>query len=384
MPLDRRTFLTATGVSVAAAPFAAGLAASPAAAEDARSTVVVARADPGRKAFFADMIRLIDGHLLVAYRDASDHLGQDGRLLVVDSHDDGRTWGEPRVVVDTITDDRDPKLSQSRDGTILLNFFRTDWTGYPPGPITLIGTFVARSTDGGRSWSEPVQVQSAMSGASDVLVGIYHAGHAATHGPIVQLPDGDLLVPLYGTLPTGGDHLASVVRSTDGGRTWPQSGESFLPDPPAGISFLEPNLSVLRHGLLMAVLRSDVNRAFLTYSRDGGRTWTDPVDTGLPASSHHQLVTRSGDVLLTYGDLSGRFGAGRPTVGRLLQHPERGIDAVRDVLLYDAAANGAPTADQANPSSVELRPGQFLTTTSDPYLRAIVAVRSRVREYLRP
>jgi hypothetical protein len=380
--LDRRRFLGAAGLTAASVPLASRLSAAAAADPWAGGDpVIVARGTGGRKAFFADQVLLDDGRILAVYRESVAHIAQDGRIMLVESADGGRTWSTPRVVVDSTVDERDPKIMQMRDGTVLMNFFRTDWTGYPPGPVTLVGTFVTRSADGGRSWSEPVQVGSRMSGPSDVLVGIYHAGHAATHGPIVELDNGDLLVPLYGTLPTGGDGPASVVRSTDGGRTWPKENESFFGFP-SGFSYQEPNVSVLRHGLLLAVIRSSRNIAYVSWSHDDGHTWTPPRDTGLPASSHHQLVTHNGDVLLTYGDLSGQFGPGRPTVGRILQHPERGVDAKRDVLLYDAADNGAPTADQANPSSVELRPGHFLTMTSDPYLAAIVAVHSRTRDYL--
>lgn len=150
-----------------------------------------------------------------------------------------------------------------------------------------------------------------------------------------------------------------------------------------GLELQEPNLTVLRGGLIVAIIRTSTNSAHISWSRDQGHTWTRPRDTGLPASSHHQLLTRHGDILLTYGDLSGQFGPGRPTVGRLLKRPDEGVEANRDVLLYDAARNGPPTADQANPSSVELRPGHYFTVTSDPHLAAVVGVWSRRHDYLR-
>jgi hypothetical protein len=332
-------------------------------------------------AFFPDMIKLDDGRLLVGYRDSVSHIAQDGRILVVESSDDGRTWSAPRVAVDTAIDDRDPKLVQLRDGTILMNFFRTDWTGYPGKPATLVGTFVARSTDGGATWSEPVQVGTAMSGPSDVIVGAYYAGHAATHGPIVELPDGDLLVPLYGRLPEGGSGPATVVRSTDGGLTWPKEGEAFI-GRTAGLDYQEPNLSVLRDGTLLSILRTSRNIAYLSWSDDGGRSWSTPVDSGLPASSHHQLSLRGGSILFTYGDPGRKINSGRPTLGRILRHPERGIGDEKEILIYDAAIHGAPTFDQANPSSVALSPARFFTVTSDPYLKSIVGVYTGVTEYV--
>lgn len=343
--------------------------------------VIVATAENGKRAFFGDMIKLHDGRLLVAYRESVAHINQDGRIMVVQSTDQGHTWSTPRLAIDTPIDDRDPKLVQTRDGTVLLSLFRTDWTGYPAGPATIVGTFVTRSTDGGASWSDLVKVGTAMDGPSDIVVGAYYAGHAATHGPIIELPNGDLLAPLYGRLPEGGTGPATVVRSTDGGRSWPKENESVI-GKAANFDFQEPNLSLLKDGSILSIIRTSINIAYVSWSYDLGHTWTTPVSTGVPASSHHQLVLRNGDVLFTYGDLSGAFGRGRPTVGRILQHPERDITAQRDVLIYDAAIHGPATSDQANPSSVELRPGRFFTITSDPHIAAIVGVYTKTGDYL--
>lgn len=344
--------------------------------------VIVATAPEGKKAFFADMVRLDDGRLLVAYRDSVAHINQDGRILVVESDDGGRTWSAPRVAIDTQVDDRDPKLMQMRDGTILMNFFRTDWTGYRENPATRLGTYVCRSVDGGATWSEPVLVGTAMSGPSDVVVWPYYAGYAATHGPILELANGDLLVPLYGHLPEGGSGPVSVVRSTDGGLTWPAENESFI-GIPDGFNFFEPNLSLLRDGSLVSIIRTSIKWAYISWSYDAGASWSTPKATELPAISHHQLMLANGDMLLTYGDVSRQFGQGRPTVGRILKHPEDGVEGTRDLLIYDAAINGRPTGDQANPSSVELLPGRFFTITSDPYLRSIVGVYTCNVDYLR-
>ena len=352
MPLPRRTLLTS--IAVGATTVALGGRAAHA---DVRTTsgsgtrtdpVIVATAPTGRMAFFPDMIRLADGRLLVGYRDSISHIAQDGRILVVESSDDGRTWSAPRVAVDTSIDDRDPKLTQLRDGTILMNFFRTDWTGYPSqNPATLVGTFVARSTDGGRSWSEPVQVGTAMSGPSDVIVGAYYAGHAATHGPIVELSNGDLLVPLYGRLPEGGNGPATVVRSTDGGLTWPKSGEAFIGHT-TGLDYQEPNLSVLRDGTLLSIIRTSRNIAYVSWSDDNGHTWSTPVDSGLPASSHHQLRLRNGAILFTYGDPV-RQDQRRPSHAR----PDPEASGARH--RRRARAPGLRRGDQWRP---DLRPGQ--------------------------
>jgi hypothetical protein len=333
--------------------------------------VVVARAADGKRAYFPGLTKLADGTLVAAYREGAGHIGQDGRLLVTESTDSGRTWSTPRVAVDSDYDERDPKLMVTRSGVILMSYFVTDWT--EPGPYTIRGTHVVRSLDGGRTWSEPIKVGSAMDCGCGVP-GYYYAGLNASHGEAVELPDGDLLLPLYGSLPDGTSQ-ATVVRSTDGGLTWPKESEVLLGRDSA-FAYQEPTLTPLKSGELIVLLRTSINIAYLSRSKDFGRTWTAPERTGIPASSHHLLTLANGEVLLTYGDLSKRFSPGRPTVGRVVHDPE-GSWAVSDLpeprLLYDSSTAGV-TADQANPASVEVSPGRFLTLTYDHHRAMLVGV----------
>lgn len=338
---------------------------------------VVAVAGSGKNAYFPDLVRLRDGTLFAAYREGVGHVGMDGRLLSVTSADGGRTWSAPRVLLDTPYDDRDPKITVTARGTLFATYFEIDWR---PVPAISRGTSVLRSDDGGRTWSAPKKIGTAMTGPSDESDSGYRLGWAASHGAIVATPGGALLAPLYGTLPHDKWQRASVVRSTDGGRTW--HGETVLAAKP-GMHFQEPVLTVLRDGQLVAVIRTNTGVAYLARSLDGGAHWTAPQATRIPASSHHLLTTAAGEVLLTYGDLSGRFSPapGRPTVGRLLDRPEWTFDAGKDVLLYDAGAPGKPVFDQANPSSAEIRPGRFLTLTYDLGRHAVVGVYSTAGRY---
>ncbi len=353
--------VTATALMPAPADAAVG--------DPGRADVVVATAPAGQDAFFPDIAKLPSGRLIAAYRAGKAHTGQDGRIFLTGSEDGGRSWSAPVIAVDTPVDDRDPKLSVRPDGEILLSFFETDWTR--PGQRPL-GTFVVRSRDGGVSWTEPVKVGTAMA-------------WAAAHGPVVALRDGTLLAPLYGAYGTEAATTATVVRSTDGGRTWPAASEAVIAAGAGGIGFQEPTLAVLRNGEVIAFIRSNEARVgYLSRSRDGGRTWSAAQRTTIPASSHHVLPITSGAIFLTYGDISGRFAPGRPTVGRIVLAPSLDWDRQpsHDTLLYDAGVHGAPTSDQANPSSVEIRPGRFLTVTSDPYTSQIVGVFSNLTDYL--
>lgn len=327
--------------------------------------IVVARAETGLVAHFPDVVSLGGGHLLATYREGTGHLGPSGRISVVESEDGGRTWGEPRVAVDGPFDDRDPKLARLADGTVMLSYFVIDWSTKPRH--TTHGTYVRRSEDGGRTWSEPV---TAGIGMSD---GGIHAWHAS-HGAVVELPGGELLYPVYGRRADEKWWRASVVRSADGGRSWTDEVPIAVGE---GINFQEPTLTVVGDEVV-SMIRTDVEQAYLSRSSDGGRTWSEPAATDMPASSHHALPLSTGEVLVTYGDLSKRFADRRLTVGRLVRSPGGDWDGYPDVLLYDS---GHP--DQANPSSVEVSPGRFLTLGFDVPAATVVGVFTEAGDYSR-
>ncbi|NUT38267.1 MAG: exo-alpha-sialidase [Hamadaea sp.] len=325
--------------------------------------VVVARATPGTLPHFPDAIAVADGRVLCAYRESTGHVRADGRIMLVTSADGGRTWSEPRAVVDGPHDDRDPKLAVLADGTVLLSYFVLEW--HPrPEPFTVHGTYVTRSVDGGRTWTAPESV-----GAPDL-------SWAVSHGAAVELPGGDVLLPLYGRDRAAGPDWdrALVVRSRDGGATWDPgsavplaTGETF--------HFQEPTLTVLPGGELVALIRTSVEHAYLARSTDGGHTWTPPQETDLPASSHHALPLSDGGVLVAYGDISGRFSPLRSTVARVVTRPERDWTG-RDVHLYDSGHH-----DQANPSTVEVARGRYLTIGFDVPAATVVGVFTERSDY---
>ncbi len=320
--------------------------------------VTVATAPQGQQIHFPDIVKLQDGRLLAAYYESPGHTAPSGDIKVTTSNDNGATWSTPTVAVDVPNDARDPKLVQLRDGTILLGYFDYRWTA----PLA-IQPFLVRSADGGATWSDPILVSNDQSSAVDRA-----DGWAASHGPIVELANGDLLAPLYGA-PNGTEREhALVVRSTDGGLTWDPHSVAIAAD--HAIAFQEPNLTVLPSGEIVALIRSTSSpaRAYLSRSFDNGHTWSAAAATDIPAQSHHQLLTKAGQVLLTYGDPEV---AGRPTFGVLIEDPSADWDgyAADAVPLYDSK-NG----DQGNPSSAEIAPGKFVTLGYDVNARTLTAV----------
>lgn len=328
--------------------------------------LVVARTPQGQLPYFPSAIRLADGRILVVFREGHDHVRSVGRIVLVTSEDEARSWSEPRVLVDTLHDDRDPMLVQLASGDILLSYFRIDWARIP---WVVPGVDVIRSEDGGETWSDPVPVGSTMRQKTQKRWHRFRAGHIASHGQILELPDGDLLAPVYGVYPGDAFHSASVVRSTDGGRSWP-AGDEVLLGRRDDRFCLEPVLTLLPGGQVTALLRTE-EAAELMRSDDGGRTWAEPEALKLHASSADTLTLADGSVLLAYGDVSNTINPGRPTLATVITDPLGPWDTGSQHLVYDA---GEDTFDQANPAVVELADGRLLIISYDIFRREIVGV----------
>ncbi|MCW3818906.1 glycoside hydrolase [Micromonospora sp. DR5-3] len=313
------------------------------------TTVVAQEPASAAEPRFPDALRLADGRLLVVYHYADGHTQANGVIRAVASDDNGQTWSQPYTVVQNAYDNRDPKITQLRDGTVLLTMFRTDWSTSSAG--VNLGTLVFRSTDGGRTFPDSTKIDSVQPGAW-------------AHAPAVELPNGDVIQPLYGW-------GARIARSTDGGRSFQAANEVMVVADTSAFSYGEPNVTLLPTGELVMLIRTN-DRAFgadvgsvITRSFDGGHTWTALEASGIPTSSHHQMITRDGSVLLTFGNPEQ---AGRPTYAALIKHPSGSWSHYPQVPLYNSGWD-----DQANPSSVELPDGSFLSFGFDVGSRTVVS-----------
>ncbi len=272
--------------------FCSGEELAPKARNLTRSLVVA------KQGYFPVAIRLQDGRIAVVLRGGASHLGLQGRLDMVFSSDDGRTWTKPRVVVDTPVDDRNPALGQARDGSLVVGYWRTaryDEKGkYAPNLDKPVDTWVTRSRDGGKTWSEPSAIDVA------------EFGWGSPFGKIVTLPDGAMLMAIYGgsrraageKVKRDRDH-SYVYRSTDDGLTW-----KFLAEIGNGKQQLNET-ALLRHssGKLIAAVRSGAGDVWLSESPDSGQTWsaTRPLTPRLvhPADL---IELNDGRVLLVVGN----------------------------------------------------------------------------------
>ena len=171
MVLNRRRFLNRSlgaGAFASVSPVFPGTTLSAAsAARRSRMRSLDAVADrqvmvwrpEGRFTKNPDLIRFPGGKLMLVYNDCDAHWPQETtRLTTLESHDGGKTWGNPRVVSEA--DPRKgeerwvtPRISRLSDGRLVVICDQNDFShiheDQPPGIWSWF------SSDEGRSWSVP-------------------------------------------------------------------------------------------------------------------------------------------------------------------------------------------------------------------------------------
>lgn len=318
---------------------------------------VAARDEPSRpsveqrlviagQGFFPVALRLQDGRIAVVLRGGADHVGIKGRLDMVFS-EDGKTWSKPVLVVDSPLDDRNPAFGQAQDGTLVVAFWRSAKDSYADyerdDPAQPVSTWVTRSSDSGRAWSDPLEID------------VRDIGYGSPYGKMLTLPDGTMLMNIYGyevrepggKSPAKEDH-SYLYRSSDQGRTWKRHAL-------IGRKFNETGLLHLPDGTLLAAMRSAGDKAnvSLTRSVDGGRSWSEPQVVSPPMAHPADLaLLGDGRVLLVTGYRAQPFG-----VRGAVSDKSGTFDWTNSFVLVGGSTN----VDTGYPSSVVLADRRVLT-----------------------
>jgi Neuraminidase (sialidase) len=305
--------------------------------------------EAGRDCVPPDVIRLRNGHLIVAFRMGTDHKSLDGVITITKSTDDGHTWGMPTIVkeaADPPVGYRDPSLCELRDGTLLLSFAR--FCGRDSSTWDGCHLIVMRSFDGGETWSDSHELSSA---PFDFML--------TTEG-CIELDSGRVLMPVYAGSEKNQYTVSIIMHSDDQGATWSYlSTIDARPFYSHSRFFMENSIALTKGGKLIAVSRTNAHM-LQAISTDGGQTWSDHqvlMDTP-PETQPSLLVLEDGTVLLAYGD--------RGPLPRDLTYPccirvrtskNEGETWEDGFVLRDQL----PHWDMGYPTSVELTPGHILT-----------------------
>lgn len=316
---------------------------------------------------WATVARCKSGRLLLAYSGSREgHVCPFGRVELMQSDDEGRTWGWPQVLLDTAIDDRDAGVLETAKGTLLVTTFTSlayepilakaekaagskgAWSEARLGAWTaahrrlnadqrrtMLGEWVLRSTDGGLTWSPP-----------------YRTLVSSPHGPI-QLADGRLLYA--GNELWHGEHRIGVCESTDDGASWHWLATIPTREGDSPKSYWELHAVETTDGRILVQIRNhNKNNAGETLqceSADGGKTWSAPKSIGVWGLPSHLLRLADGRLVMTYGYRRPPFGnQARVSV-------DQGRSWSEPIVISSDGAGG----DLGYPSTVELTGGTLLT-----------------------
>ncbi|NQV23985.1 MAG: exo-alpha-sialidase [Rhodopirellula sp.] len=263
--------------------------------------------------------RANDELLLVWSGGREAHVCPFGQVQLMRSSDGGRTWTFPRVLIDSAIDDRDAGILVTDRGTLLATTFTS--LAYEPGlakaeesaswePEKLkrwiaardrltaeqrqqqLGTWMIRSTDGGREWSA-----------------LYRVPVNSPHGPI-QLSDGRQLYA--GKELWNEQNRIGVCQSLDDGMSW-----EWLATIPTRAgddhhNYHELHAAEAADGRLLVHIRNHNSKnsgeTLQSESGDGGKTWSEPHSIGIWGLPSHLLRLRDGRLLMSYGHRRQPFG----------------------------------------------------------------------------
>ncbi len=244
---------------------------------------------------FPDVCRLANGDIFVVFYAGKGHVTlpsaeapTGGAVYGMRSTDEGRTWSEPFLVIDTPEDDRDPHVCQLANGDLLVTFFTRSVQKKGDKSLEVGKVWVVRSTDNGQTWdTSPTPVAPTPYDDYEGVPSVFESS------PPMQLKGKHVILPVYGTV-SPEHYETAVMHSTDFGRTW---GDASRVDPEqsAGFSygFCEACVTRLANGRLIILMRPGMHQA---YSDDEGYTWTKA--TRLPHRGDAPTVIRTRDDIL--------------------------------------------------------------------------------------
>ncbi len=254
-------------------------------------------------AAFPFLCQLQDGRILSMQQIGQAFESVDGASFLTESRDGGNTWSAPwrafRPAVRPMSECA--KATLLPDGRLIAlgyGFFRDDpelTIGNPEtGGLLDDVIFFSLSEDGGKTWSDPKAVDCAW------------GNHVEASAPITVLQDGSWATPITGFAKWDGKPAARncgrLLRSFDQGKTW-NDDAVCMAFPGDQVTCFEQRLCQLEDGTMIVIgwnedmVTGERYHNHVTFSHDGGKTFSDPVDTGIGGQASFIMALEGSRVL---------------------------------------------------------------------------------------
>lgn len=254
---------------------------------------------------FPFLCQLPDGKLLASHQMGQAFESVDGTSYISESVDGGVTWSKPRQMFDktgeTVPLNDNCKITLLPDGSLVAlgyQFFRED-PELPLGNAETGGLlsdeiFFSRSFDGGTTWTPRQSVNCAW------------GNHAEASAPITVLQDGSWATPITGFAKwdgtSAGRNCGRLLRSFDQGKTWNDDAVCAA-FPGDSVTCFEQRLCQLEDGTLVVIgWNEDMKTGqrlpnHLFFSHDNGKTFSQPVSTGVMGQASFVMALEGTKVL---------------------------------------------------------------------------------------
>lgn len=322
------------------------------------------------QAYFPDLERDPHGDaddLLMVYRWSSEHVHRPSQLRMMRSRDGGASWQQatPFIVADhERLDYRDPSITALSSGRLVLSYFVSDGdTG------AAIQSQVKRRDTDNAAFSAPVQVFSST------------LPRPVTSAKVVEMTNGQLLMPLYGTPSAGGRQHAIVVASVDGGVTWDGrvTGRQKTIASNASYNYQEPAIAEVAPGHVRAIIRVATSTGASTnavqtdsYGDTYMSTWAAPSSLGVMMHGP-EILTVPGTSYVPY--LWGQPNTASSPTNRPTRIAVRRGQVTWPNTPQHTIYNPATTYDSSYPGTVALDGSRLVTVVYDEARRAAIALR---------